>query len=97
MEAAVLCVHLLPCPVLQLDHQFIVPLFPQVVDIVQSKPVLTVYVSKAPLIKTKKTNEKNTIYSYVITLKLWVTFKWECSLVQANKTQKEFKLVAVLR
>lgn len=93
MEAAVLGIHLLPCPVLQLDHQFIVPLFPQVVDIVQSKPVLTVYVSKAPLTKTKK---KNMIYYSVITLKLWVTFKWERSFVQANKTQKEFKLVAAL-
>lgn len=93
MEAAILCVHLLPRPVLQLDHQFIVPLFPQVVDIVQSKPVLAVDVSKAPLTKTKKTH---TIYCSVITLKLWVTFKWECSLVQANKTQKEFKLVTVL-
>lgn len=49
VEAAVLGVHFLSCPVLQLYHQFIVALFPQIVDVFQSKPVFAIYVSKASL------------------------------------------------
>lgn len=49
VETAVLSVHLLPCPVLQLYHHLVVTLFPQVVDIVEPKPVFTIYVSKASL------------------------------------------------
>lgn len=46
VEAAVLGVHLLPGPVLQLDHQLVVALLPQVVDVFQPDPVLAVDVSK---------------------------------------------------
>lgn len=49
VEAAVLGVDLLPGPVLQLHHQLVVPLSPQVVDVLQAQPVLSVNVPKAPL------------------------------------------------
>lgn len=55
VEAAVLRIHLLPGPVLQLYHQLIVALFPQVVDIFQANPVFTVDVPKAFLKRTSAT------------------------------------------
>lgn len=48
-EAAVFCVHLLPRPVLQLDHQLVVALFSQAVDVIQSEPVFAIYVPKPSL------------------------------------------------
>lgn len=53
-EAAVLGIHFLPRPVLKLHHQLVVALFPQVVDVDQPEPVLTVYVPKSSLQETQQ-------------------------------------------
>lgn len=57
-EAAVLGVHLLPRPVLQLHHQLVVALFAQVVNVVQSQPVFAVDISEAPLTKEKEREKR---------------------------------------
>lgn len=52
-EAAVLGVDLLPHPVLQLHQEAVVALLGQVVDVLQTQPVLTVDVPKAFLLTNK--------------------------------------------
>lgn len=49
VEAAVLSVDLLVHPVLQLYHQLVVPLPPQLIDALQAEPVFPVHVAKATL------------------------------------------------
>lgn len=61
VEAAVLSVDLLVHPVLQLYHQLVVPLPPQLIDALQAEPVFPVHVAKATLtqreIKRKVTGQ----------------------------------------
>lgn len=52
-EAAVLCVHLLVAPVLQLNQESVIILIGEHVDVFQSQPVLSINVPKSFLYKRR--------------------------------------------
>ena len=89
VEAAVLGVHLLARPVLQLHQQLVVALFPQVVDVVQTQPVLAIYVPEAFLQRGHVHSKK----TWLNILRVMYTFKSQASHFILLQTKQLFSSV----